>query len=114
MIHKDMKSGKAFFMVNAKSKPDLLDKNLVLLFGTNEYMRERVLKTFPDIIRESNVVLSVRSGDTVIDFYYGAEEVIDKFVLADVYYSESPHLILLEFCRLNSWHLYDFEKESYL
>jgi hypothetical protein len=109
-----MKSGKVFFLVNAKSKLDLLNKDLILLFGTNEYLRSKVLATYPDLICEDEDILTVRSGDAVMEFYYGAEEVIDKFVLVDVVYLDEPERALFKVCKKNNWHFYDIEAESYI
>jgi hypothetical protein len=109
-----MKSGKVFFLVNAKWEADLKDRESILLFGTNEYLRAKVLETFPDIIGDKSDSLLVRSGDAVIEFYYGAEEVIDKFVLVDVLFSDDPKKILSTLCLQNKWHLFDLETESYV
>ncbi|HEV8511816.1 MAG TPA: hypothetical protein VGQ59_00975 [Cyclobacteriaceae bacterium] len=89
-------------------------KDLILLFGTNEYLREKVSAVFPDIISDKRDVLTVRSGDSIIEFYYGSEEVIDKFVLVDVLFSDDPGSVLLKLCSENKWHLFDVEAETYV
>ena len=87
---KEMNSGKVFFLVNSKIQVNLLERNLVLLFGTNEYLRKRVVSQFPKVVKEDESTLTVKSGHAVLQFYYGAEEVIDKFVLVDVLFSDNP------------------------
>lgn len=109
-----MPFGKTFFLVNHKSRVDLLDKNLILLFGTMEYLKKSVLISFPKIISDSDEVLTVKDGDTIFRFYYGQEEVIEKFVLVDILFSDEPVKAISRLCVENKWHLYDFETERYV
>ena len=114
LTKKDMKPGKLFFLVRARERDDFLKKDSVLLFGTNEYLRKAVLSVFPFIVKEDEARLIVRSGDAVLEFYYGAEEVIDRCVLVEILFSDQPETLLHPLCSQNQWHIFDIDTGIYM
>jgi hypothetical protein len=110
----DIKSGRVFFLVNGKSKVNLLDKSLILLFGTIEDFKRRINRMFPSVINDKDGVLTVKTDNSILEFYYGSEEVIEKFVMVDVFLTEDPFKDVTNLCMENKWLLYDLEGEKYL
>ncbi len=109
-----MQPGRLFFIVNAKTKVNLLDKSLILLFGSIEYFKKRVIRKFPSVIKDHEGVLTIKTDKSILEFYYGTEEVIEKFVMVDVLLTDNPFLDVTDLCRSNHWLLYDLESERYL
>ena len=110
-----MTFGRIYFLINSRTRPDLLDKNIILLFGTTEYFKEKIKSHLPNTTWNDleGVALS-KFEDSVYMFYYGYEEVIDKFVMVDVLFSDEPIKELLALCNKFKWHLFDMETENYI
>jgi hypothetical protein len=109
-----MQPGRIFFLVNAKSKANLLDDNLILLFGTIEYFKKNIIRIFPSVISDHDGVLTIKTENSILKFYYGSEEVIEKFVMVDVLMSDNPFVEIKCICLENNWLLYDLEYEKYI
>jgi len=109
-----IQSGRMFFLVNSKSKVDLLRKDLILIFGTTIDFKMNVLKIFPKQIKDDDGILTIKTDNSIMEFYYGTEELIDKFVMVDVKFSEEPSLDLKKLCAKTGWLLFDLDFEEYV
>ena len=109
-----MQPGRIFFLVNAKSKIDLLDKSLIMLFGSIEYFKKRVFRIFTSVISDKEGVMTVKTENSILKFYYGEEDVIEKFVMVDVLLSDNPFSDVTRLCTENNWLLYDLDCEDYM
>jgi hypothetical protein len=109
-----MQSGRTFFLVNSKSKPNLLDRNLILLFGTIEGFKNKMEHLYPNIIWQNDGKAVLKTEDGILDFYYGTEDVIEKFVMVDVKFTEAPLKVVTRICRKYDWFLYDLDLEEYV
>jgi hypothetical protein len=115
LIMIEMISGRTYFLINSRTRPNLLDKNLILLFGTIEYFKEKINSHIPKTTwKDLEGVAMSRFEDSVYIFYYGDEEVIDKFVMVDVVYADEPIKEMLALCSKFNWHLFDLETERYI
>jgi hypothetical protein len=109
-----MQPGKIFYLINSKSKIDLLDKSVINLFGSIEYFKNAIFKMFNNVINDSDGVITLKTEDSVLIFYYGDEAVIEKFVMVDVLLSDDPLKDVTSICKMNKWLLFDFEAECYI
>lgn len=109
-----MKSGKLFFLVNAKKEVDLLDKNLILLFGSTKDFKNKINSFFPKTIWKDDGIAITKTNDAFLEFYFGDDEVIEKFVMVDVLCTENPVKELKAICEKYQWLLYDLDSEKYI
>ncbi len=109
-----MQPGRIFFLVNAKSEINLLDKNVILLFGSIGYLKKCVLKIFSDVLTDTDGVLTIKTDTSILKFYYGIEDVIEKFVMVDVLLSDNPLIDVTKLCIENNWFLFDLNSEKYM
>jgi len=110
----DMKSGKLFFLVNTKKEIDLLDKNLILLFGSTQDFKNKINSFFPKTIWEDDGFAKSKTADAFLEFYFGEEEVIEKFVMVEVLFTENPVKEVRGICDKYHWLLYDLDSEKYI
>jgi len=109
-----MKFGKMFFLVNSKKEVDLLDKKLVLLFGSTQDFKNKINSFFPKIIWEDGGFAKSKTADAFLEFYFGDDEVIEKFVMVDVLYTENPVKELGDLCKKYQWLLFDLDSQKYI
>ncbi len=109
-----MKSGKLFFLVNAKKEVDLLDKNLILLFGSTQDFKNKINNSYPKTIWKDEGIAITKTTDAVLEFYFGDDEVIERFVMVDVLYTEDPFKEIREICKKYHWLLFDLDSEKYV
>ncbi len=109
-----MQFGKLFFLVNAKKEVDLLDKNLILLFGSTQDFKNKLNSFFPKTIWKDEGIAISKTSNAILEFYFGDDEVIEKFVMVDVLYTESPVKEVKELCKKYHWLLYDLDSEKYI
>ena len=109
-----MKFGKMFFLVNSKNEVDLLDKNLILLFGSTQDFKNKINNFYPKTIWRDEGIAVSKTTDAILEFYFGDEEVIEKFVMVDVLYTENPIKEIRGLCKKYKWLLYDLDTEQYV
>jgi len=109
-----MKFGKMFFLVNSKNEVDLLDKNLILLFGSTQDFKNNINNWYPTTIWKDGGVAIAKTTDAVLEFYFGDDEVIERFVMVDVLYTEDPFKEIREICKKYHWLLFDLDSEKYV
>ena len=104
-----------FFLVNSKSKVDLTNKDLILLFGSTKDFRNKINSTYQRVDwNDENGVCTVVSINGILEFYFGDAEVIERFVMVDVLYTENPVKEVSELCKKYHWLLYDLDSEKYI
>ena len=109
-----MKFGKMFFLVNSKNEVDLLDKNLILLFGSTQDFKNKINKLYPKTIWKNEGIAISKTTNAVLEFYFGDDEVIERFVMVDVLYTEDPFKEAREICKKYHWLLFDLDSEKYV
>lgn len=109
-----MKFGKMFFLVNSKLKVDLLDKNLMLLFGSIQDFKNKINTYFPKTIWKEDGIAITKTSNAVLEFYFGNDNVIEKFVIVDVLYTEDPFKEIRGLCKKYNWLLFDLDSEQYV
>jgi len=109
-----MKSGKLFFLVKAKKEVDLLDKNLILLFGCTQDFKNKINSFFPKTIWKDNGIAISKTSNAILEFYFGEEEVIEEFVMVEVLFTENPVKEVRAICEKYQWLLYDLDSEKYI
>lgn len=102
-----------YFIVNSKEKVNLQESEM-LLFGNTLDFRNKVIYTYPAIIKEEEGFLVVKSNDSILQFHYGTEYVIEKFVIVDVLLTDEPTKEIGKFCVRNNWHLFDLDSDAYI
>ncbi len=90
-----------FFLVNSKSKVDLMNKDLILLFSSTKDFRNKINSTYQRVDwDEKNGVCTVVSSNGILEFYFSDDEVIEKFVSVDVSLTDT-HLKKYQNCVKN-------------
>ena len=85
-----------------------------MLFGSTEYFKKAVSKIFSEVIHDLDGVMTLKTENAILKFYYGDAEVIEKFVMADVLLSDEPSKDVSILCKENKWKLFDLEAELYV
>lgn len=104
-----------FFLVNSKTEINLTNKDLVMLFGLTKDFKNKINSTYERIIQnEKNENCTVVSDNGVLDFYLDDDEVIVKFVMVDVKFTDEPLAEVSKLCKKYNWLLFDLNKEEYI
>ena len=73
-----MKYSSTFFLINSKNKVNIIDKDLILLFGSTKDFLDKINSTYKRVQwNNGNTNCCVISDNGVLDFYLSEDEVID-------------------------------------
>jgi len=108
-----MQSGRIYFLVNSKSKVNLLNKDLILLFGSAPEFVRKIKQFYLQFILEEDGLVVVKTSDAILKFYFGSDDIIEKFVIAEVLFCDEPIEEISPMCRKNNWLLFDLEEQEY-
>jgi hypothetical protein len=84
------------------------------LFGSIEDFKNKIERLFPKIKWQEDGNAVLITEDRILDFYYGTEEVIEKFVMVDVKYTDEPFKVVSRICSAYNWLLFDLDIEEYI
>ncbi len=103
-----------FFLVNSKTKINLANKDLILLFSSTKDFQNKINSTYRKVKWEANGNCTVISDNGILDFYLSEDEVIEKFVMVDVKFTDEPLAEVIKLCKKYNWLLFDLGKELYI
>lgn len=103
-----------FFLVNSKTEINLANKDLILLFSSTKDFQDKINSTYTKVKWEANGNCTVVSDNGILEFYLSEDEVIEKFVMADVKFTDEPLAEVRKLCKKYDWLLFDLGKEQYI
>lgn len=69
-----------FFLINSKKEVNLYCKDLILLFSSTKDFRNKINSTYQRVKwNNKKGICKVVTENGILDFYFGDEEVIEKF-----------------------------------
>lgn len=107
--------GSTFFLINSNSPINLTNKDLILLFGSTKDFINKINSTYKRVNwNKQDGICTVVSDNGILDFYFGDDEVIEKFVVVDVSLTDTPFTEVINLCKKYNWLLFNLDKEAYV
>lgn len=107
-------SGRVFFLVNTRHEINLTHHSQVSIFDTFNSFRKKIDDFFRRVTWSVDGTCTAITDNGVLIFYYDNEEVIEKFLMVDVFLTDEPFAEVKKLSKSYNWLLYDLETENYL